>query len=124
MATQALYPGTTRTRRRALFGLLDTDSWSWAFVKALFWFVLMIFQLGYIPDRAYYFTVNKTIDLGILAWSPVNFCPEGNLSLPCLAPAGAVVPLPTSPKTPVDLSLPAARTDGRMGPSGPASLSV
>ena len=27
-------------------------------------------MLGYIPDRAYYFTVNKTIDLGILAWSP------------------------------------------------------
>ena len=51
-----------------------------------------IFFLGYVPDRAYYFTVNRTIDLGILAWSPVNFCPEGNQSLPCPAPVGAVVP--------------------------------
>src|SRR5438093_528856 len=121
MATQALYPGTTRTRRRALFGLLDADSWSWAFVKALFWFVLMIFMLGYIPDRAYYFTVNRTIDLGILAWSPVNFCPAGNRTLPCPAPVGAVVPWDISPQ---ELALPAPRTDGAVVQSGTSLLFV
>jgi len=121
MATQALYPGTTRTRRRALLGLLDADSWSWAFVKALFWFVLMIFMLGYIPDRAYYFTVNRTIDLGILAWSPVNFCPEGNRTLPCPAPVGAVVPWDLSPG---ELALPAPRTDGAVVQSGTSLLFV
>ena len=43
-------------RRRVLFGLLDADSWSWASTKATFWFVVIILLLGYIPDRAYYFT--------------------------------------------------------------------
>ena len=57
----------------------------------------MIFLLGYIPDRAYYFTVNRTIDLGILAWSPVNFCPPENQTLPCPAPVGAVVPWDGAP---------------------------
>ena len=75
-----------------MFGLLDANGWGWASVKAAFWFILLIFLLGYIPDRAYYFTVNQTIDLGILAWSPVNFCPAGNKTLPCPAPVGAVVP--------------------------------
>jgi hypothetical protein len=92
MAQQALHSGTRQTRSRAFFGLLDANGWGWASLKAAFWFILLIFLLGYIPDRAYYFTVNQTIDLGILAWSPVNFCPEGNLSLPCPAPAGAAVP--------------------------------
>ena len=43
-------------------------------LKAAFWFVVIIFMLGYIPDRAYYFTVFSTIDLGInadLAGQPV-----------------------------------------------------
>ena len=51
MAGQALSPGTT-TRRRVLFGLLDADGWSWASLKAFFWFIVLIFMLGYIPDRA------------------------------------------------------------------------
>jgi Kelch motif len=122
MATQqALYPGTTQTRRRVLFGLLDSSGWSWAFLKALFWFVLMIFMLGYIPDRAYYFTVNRTIDLGILAWSPVNFCPGGNRSLPCPAPVGAVVPWDPSPQL---INLPQPRTDGAVVQSGTTILYV
>ena len=121
MAQQALHPGTTQTRGRAFFGLLDASGWGWASLKAAFWFILLVFALGYIPDRAYYFTVNKTIDLGILAWSPVNFCPEGNLTLPCPAPAGAVVPWSTSP---AEISLPEARTDGAMVQSGTTILYV
>ena len=75
MAQQALPAGRATTRNRALFGLLDARGWGWASVKAVFWFILIIFMLGYIPDRAYYFVVNRTIDIGILAWSPINFCP-------------------------------------------------
>jgi hypothetical protein len=121
MAQQALHPGTTQTRGRALFGLLDANGWGWASLKAAFWFILLIFMLGYIPDRAYYFTVNKTIDLGILAWSPVNFCPEGNKTLPCPAPPGSVVPWQTSP---AEVSLPEARTDGAVVQSGTTLLYV
>jgi Kelch motif len=121
MAQQALHPGTTQTRGRAFFGLLDASGWGWASLKAAFWFILLIFLLGYIPDRAYYFTVNKTIDLGILAWSPVNFCPEGNLTLPCPAPPGAVVPWSTSPAR---ISLPEPRTDGAMVQSGTTIIYV
>jgi hypothetical protein len=121
MAQHALYPGTRQTRGRAFFGLLDATGWAWASLKAVFWFILLIFLLGYVPDRAYYFTVNKTIDLGILAWSPVNFCPENNKSLPCPAPAGAVVPWSTSP---AEISLPAPRTDGAVVQSGTTVLYV
>jgi hypothetical protein len=121
MAQQVLHPGTTQTRGRAFFGLLDANGWGWATLKAAFWFVLLIFMLGYVPDRAYYFTVNKTMDLGILAWSPVNFCPEGNRTLPCPAPAGAVVPWDTSPP---NISLPGARTDGAIVQSGTTILYV
>jgi hypothetical protein len=121
MAQQALHPGTTQTRGRAFFGLLDANGWGWATLKAAFWFILLLFALGYIPDRAYYFTINKTIDLGILAWSPVNFCPEGNLTLPCPAPAGAVVPWSTSPS---QISLPEPRTDGAVVQSGTTIIYV
>jgi N-acetylneuraminic acid mutarotase len=107
--TQALGAGPAPTRRRALFGLLDADGWGWASVKAFLWFLLIIFMIGYIPDRAYYFTVGRTLDLGILAFSPVNFCPPENETLPCPAPQGAVLPWHPSPS---ELSLPAARTDG------------
>ena len=61
-------------RKRALFGLLDADGWAWAGVKAFVWLVIIILMLGYIPDRAYYLTVNRTVDLGVLVWSPINFC--------------------------------------------------
>ena len=121
MAQTALYPGAIQPRRRVLFGLLDANSWTWAFLKALVWFLLLIFFLGYVPDRAYYFTVNRTIDLGILAWSPVNFCPEGNQSLPCPAPVGSVVPWAPSPQ---EISLPAPRTDGAVVQSGTNLLYV
>jgi len=121
MAQQALQPGSTQPRGRALFGLLDANGWGWASLKAAFWFILMIFMLGYIPDRAYYFTVNRTIDLGILAWSPVNFCPETNQSLPCPAPVGAVVPWQESP---AEVALPAPRTDGAVVQSGTTLLFI
>jgi hypothetical protein len=121
MAQQALQPGTMQTRRRAMFGLLDAGGWGWASVKAVFWFILLVFALGYIPDRAYYFTVNKTIDLGILAWSPVNFCPPENETLPCPAPVGAVVPWHSSP---AELDLPGPRTDGSVLQNGTTLLYV
>ncbi|HXG40401.1 MAG TPA: hypothetical protein VNJ28_05615 [Candidatus Limnocylindrales bacterium] len=101
----------TRTRKRAFFGLLDADGWTWASLKATFWFVLIIFMLGYLPDRAYYFTVFSTIDLGILAWSPVNLCPPQNKSLPCPPPTGAAIPWERSP---AEIALPEPRTDGAL----------
>jgi Kelch motif protein len=108
MAQQALGPGTALPRKRALFGLLDADGWGWATVKAAIWLVIIIFILGYLPDRAYYFTVGRTVDLGVLVWSPINLCPPTNGSLPCPAPVGSTVPWETSPP---ELSLPAPRTD-------------
>ena len=97
MSQQALPAGQPVYRKRALFGLFDADGWAWAGVKAAFWFVLIIILLGYIPDRAYYFTVFPTIDLGLLAWSPVNLCPPENEDLPCPAPVGATLPFFPSP---------------------------
>jgi N-acetylneuraminic acid mutarotase len=93
MAQYALPPGAVR--RRAAFGLFDADGWTWAGIKAFFWFLLIIFVLGYLPDRAYYFTVLPTLDLGYNVISPINMCPPENRSLPCPAPAGAIVPWDT-----------------------------
>ena len=95
MAQYALPPGAVE--RRTVFGLLDADGWAWATIKATFWFLLIIFLLGYVPDRAYYFTVSPTIDLGYNAISPINLCPAENKTLPCPAPAGAVIPWEQSP---------------------------
>ncbi|MEJ7697098.1 MAG: kelch repeat-containing protein [Candidatus Limnocylindrales bacterium] len=111
MAQQALGTGMIVPRKRAMFGLLDADGWAWAGIKAFIWLILIILLLGYIPDRAYYLTVNRTVDLGVLAWSPINLCPPGNESLPCPAPVGAVVPWHPSPE---QLALPKARTDGNV----------
>ncbi len=126
MAQQAL--GTGTTRRRVLFGLLDADGWAWAFVKAVFWFVVIIMMLGYLPDRAYYFTVFSTIDLGVNPASapasyvtPINLCPPGNQTLPCPAPNGALVPWQLAP---AELSLPAGRTDGTLVQVGTRLLFV
>jgi N-acetylneuraminic acid mutarotase len=117
MAEQALSTGST-TRRRVLFGLLAADGWAWASLKAVFWFVLIILILGYLPDRAYYFTVFPTIDLGVNPATapssyvtPINFCPASNADLPCPAPDGSVVPWQVSPK---ELALPGPRTDGAL----------
>ena len=92
MAQQALGAGTVLPRKRALFGLLDQDGWAWASVKAFAWLVIIILMLGYLPDRAYYLTVGRTVDLGVLVWSPINLCPPTNETLPCPAPVGAVIP--------------------------------
>ena len=102
-------------RRRVLGGLLDADGWAWAGVKAVFWFVVIIMLLGYIPDRAYYFTVQKTLDVGLLAWSPINFCPPENEGTPCPVPAGATLPWHLAPE---EVRLPAGRTDGAGGVIG------
>ena len=122
MAQQAALPaGRATTRGRALFGLLDRDGWGWASVKAVFWFIAIIFLLGYIPDRAYYFMVNRTIDLGILAWSPINLCPPSNESLPCPPPVGAAIPWEVAPP---EISLPKPRTDGSVIQSGSQMLYI
>jgi hypothetical protein len=121
MAQQALQSGRTQTRGRAFFGLLDANGWGWASLKATFWFIVIIFVLGYIPDRAYYFTVNRTMDLGILAWSPINFCPPENKTLPCPPPVGAVIPWEVAPP---ELSLPAPRVDGTIAQIGTKILYI
>lgn len=109
MAQPALGAGTAVPRRRALFGLLDAEGWGWASIKAFAWLILIIFILGYLPDRGYYLTVGRTVDLGVLAWSPINLCPPTNETLPCPAPVGALVPWEHSPS---QVALPEARTDG------------
>lgn len=121
MAQQALGAGSTVPRKRAFFGALDADGWAWAGVKAAIWLVILILMLGYIPDRAYYLTVNRTVDLGVLAWSPVNFCPPENETLPCPAPVGAIAPWHPSP---AELALPAPRTDGTVVQVGTTVLYV
>jgi hypothetical protein len=115
---KALQAGPVTRHRRVFFGLLDADGWGWASLKAFFWFILIIFLIGYIPDRAYYFMVNRTIDLGIVAWSPINLCPPENGDLPCPVPPGAVLAWEQSPTEPVDISLPAPRTDGALVQAG------
>ncbi|MEI7743840.1 MAG: kelch repeat-containing protein [Chloroflexota bacterium] len=107
--TQTALPAHAAVRRRAFFGMFDADGWSWAIAKSLLWFIVIILMLGYIPDRAYYFTVQKTVDLGFLVWSPVNLCPPENETLPCPAPAGATLPWQINP---AQVSLPAGRTNG------------
>lgn len=109
-ARPALGPGMIVPKKRALFGLLDADSWTWAGIKSFVWLIIIILLLGYIPDRAYYLTVNRTVDLGLLVWSPINFCSSENETLPCPAPRGAVVPWHASPSPQLDL--PEPRTDG------------
>src|SRR5688500_13763480 len=109
MAQRALGAGMIVPRKRALFGLLDADGWAWAGAQAVIWLVIIILMLGYIPARAYYLTVNRPVDLGVLAWSPLNLCPPTNESLPCPAPVGAITPWHESP---TELNLPAPRTDG------------
>lgn len=103
MAQQALPPGATR--RRAVFGMLDADGWGWAGVKATFWFLTIIFLLGYVPNVVYYATVSDTVQVGANFISPINWCPASNKDLPCPAPAGAVVPWESSPP---ELDLPVA----------------
>ena len=56
-------------------GCSTPDGWAWASVKAFVWLVIIILMLGYLPDRAYYLTVGRTVDLGVLVWSPINLCP-------------------------------------------------
>ncbi|HSG85902.1 MAG TPA: hypothetical protein VLA23_06145 [Candidatus Limnocylindrales bacterium] len=114
MAQQALESGATR--KRVFFGLLDADGWSWAAVKAVFWLIVLIMLLGYIPDRAYYFTVFSAISIGLdpaqppaSAVTPINLCPPENGDLPCPAPTGSMIAWEPSP---AEVALPSARTDG------------
>jgi hypothetical protein len=106
MAQRALPPGAVR--RRTAFGLFDADGWTWATIKATFWFFTIIFLLGYLPDRAYYFTVSPTIDVGYNVISPINWCDGRNRGLPCPAPAGATIPWQPGGE---GITLPQARTE-------------
>lgn len=103
-------PAGRPVRRRAMFGLFDSDGWGWASTKAFFWLLVLIMALGYIPDRAYYFVVSRTLELGILGWSPVNLCPpENGTDMPCPVPAGGIVPWQALG---AETALPAPRTQG------------
>ncbi len=122
MTERALGRGAPQARRRALFGLLDAGGWSWATVKAFCWFLLVIMLLGYIPDRAYYFTVFPTIDLGISAVSPINLCPpENGAGFPCPAPPGSTLAWQPSPG---QLALPVPLTGGAVVQSGTSLLYI
>jgi Galactose oxidase, central domain len=91
-------PAGRATRRRTFFGFFDAEGWAWAGVKAGFWLLVIIMTLGYIPDRAYYFFVSRTIELGIVGWSPINLCPpENGSTMPCPVPAGGVLPWQAAP---------------------------
>jgi len=106
---RALPAGRAKSRR-ALFGFFDGDGWAWASVKAFFWLIVIIMVLGYVPDRAYYFVVSRTIDLGIVGWAPINLCPPENTSdMPCPVPGGAVLPWEISPS---EAALPQPRSGG------------
>jgi N-acetylneuraminic acid mutarotase len=116
---RALPAGRT-PHKRHLFGAVDGDGWAWASIKAFFWLLVIIMTLGYIPDRAYYFIVSRTIDLGIVGWAPVNLCPpENTASMPCPVPAGAILPWQPSPS---QAALPAARFGGNALQLGPNLL--
>jgi N-acetylneuraminic acid mutarotase len=129
MAAQALGPGTTIVRRRAFFGLLDAGGWAWATLKAAFWFVVIIMLMAYVPDRALYFVVQPTLEIGVplqtfnsnLNVTPVNLCPASNETLPCPAPVGAVLPWQPNPP---ELGLPEARTDAAILSAGLETLLV
>ena len=84
--------GTAAPARRALFGLLDAAGWGWAFVRAVIWTLVIIFMLGYIPDRAYYLVASSSVELGLDLAPIVNICPAENGGLPCPAPVGALIP--------------------------------
>ncbi len=129
MAAQALGPGETIVRRRAFFGLLDAGGWGWATLKAIFWFVVIIMMMAYLPDRALYAVVQPTIDFGVplsvfnknLDITPINLCPPSIQTLPCPAPIGAVLPWQPNPP---ELGLPQARTDAVMVSAGSQTLLV
>ena len=121
MTQQAIGAGSSIPRKRVLFGLLDSDGWAWASVKSFLWLLIIIFMLGYLPDRAYYFTVGQTVDFGVMVWAPINACPPSNETLPCPPPTGAVIPWQLSP---AELKLPAARTGGSIIQNGTTLLYV
>ena len=113
MAQQALPQGATR--RRAAFGLFDADGWTWAGLKATFWFLFIIFMLGVVPNWAYYITTSNTIKVGYNFALIINLCPADNEDLPCPAPMGAMKPWQASPP---ELAMPSARSGSAVYQSG------
>jgi N-acetylneuraminic acid mutarotase len=113
VSQQALPQGATR--RRAAFGLFDADGWTWAGLKATFWFLFIIFMLGVVPNWAYYFTTGTTLQVGYNFASVINLCPADNEDLPCPAPAGAMKPWQPSPP---ELALPTPRAGSSVYQSG------
>ena len=113
MSQQALPQGATR--RRAAFGLFDADGWTWAGLKATFWFLFIIFMLAVVPNWAYYFTTSNTIQVGYNFASIINLCPADNEDLPCPAPMGAMKPWQASPE---ELAMPSARSGASVYQSG------
>ena len=80
-------------------------------IKATFWFLLIVFLLGYIPDLAYYFTVSPHGRGGLQRASARSTVPgRATSDLPCPAPAGAVMPWQTSP---AELALPGGAQPAR-----------
>ena len=98
-------PSRLRAARRGRLGLGRR--------QGHFWFLLIIFLLGYIPNLAYYFTVGNTVEVGY------NAIPIVNSVTPATTAAYGDVPAPRSPARhrrrrhavadePAELALPAA----------------
>ena len=114
MAQQALGAGMIVPRKRALFGLLDADGWAWARSRRSSGSSIIILLLGYIPDRAYYFTVNRT---------STSACSPGRRSTSarprtrrCRARRRSAPSCPWH-QSPAELALPAAAHRRRRGPA-------
>lgn len=116
-------PAGRPIKRRAMFGLFDPEGWGWATTKALFWLAVIVVVLGYVPDRAYYFIVSRTLDIvGTPGVSLVNLCPpENGSTMPCPVPAGGILPWQGSPP---EISLPQARTGGDAAQLGTTLLYI
>ena len=82
----------------------------------------MIFLLGYIPDRAYYFTVNRTIDLGHPRLEPGQLLPAGepDAAVPGARRRGRAVGASRRRRS----RCPAPRTDGAVVQSGTKILYI
>jgi hypothetical protein len=104
----ALGPGLVVPKRRAFFRPARADGWGWGGAQGVRVARDHHPPTGLHPRPGYYFTVNRTLDLGVLVWSPINFCSNENETLPCPAPVGALVPW----TNPAGAGLPQPRTDG------------
>ena len=105
-------------RKRALFGLLDADGWAWARSRPSSGSSIIILMLGYIPDRAYYLTVDRTVDLGS---SPGRRSTSARRQRDAAVPGAGRAPLVPWQASPAELACPRRGPTARRSRSGPRS---